>query len=220
MQTMAFAEKTDPFELKRKQMVEGQIERRGIKDKQVLDAMRNVPRHLFVPEKLQSQAYDDFPLTIGFGQTISQPYIVAYMLEVAKLTPNDRVLEIGTGSGYQTAILAEIAKEIYSMEIVKELAESSQKLLNDLGYRNVFITHGDGYRGWAEHAPFDTIIVTAAAQEIPEKLVEQLKIGGRMVVPIGSFFQELYLITKTPQGFEKRQLLPVQFVPMIKPKEN
>ncbi len=203
MQTMAFAEKTDPFELKRKQMVEGQIERRGIKDKQVLDAMRNVPRHLFVPEKLQSQ-----------------PYIVAYMLEVAKLTPNDRVLEIGTGSGYQTAILAEIAKEIYSMEIVKELAESSQKLLNDLGYRNVFITHGDGYRGWAEHAPFDTIIVTAAAQEIPEKLVEQLKIGGRMVVPIGSFFQELYLITKTPQGFEKRQLLPVQFVPMIKPKEN
>ncbi len=217
---MTFAETTDPFELKRKQMVEDQIERRGITSKQVLDSLRGVPRHLFVPEKLQSHAYDDYPLAIGFGQTISQPYIVAYMTEAANLKAGDRVLEIGTGSGYQAAILAEIVKEVYSVEIVKELAESSQKRLTNLGYRNIFIKHGDGYQGWLEHAPFDAIIVTAAPQEIPPKLVEQLEAGGRMVIPVGSFFQELYLITKTSQGFEKRQLLPVQFVPMIQSKER
>lgn len=219
-QRVASADDNDPFFSKRKQMVDEQIKKRGIRDEKVLMAMQKTKRHLFVPEKFQQLSYEDHPLAIGFGQTISQPYIVAYMTEAAQLQPGDRALEIGTGSGYQAAILAEIAQEVYSIEIVKELAEASQQKLKNLGYKNIFIKHGDGYQGWKENAPFDAIIVTAAPEEIPQKLVEQLKIGGRMIVPIGSFFQELYLITRTAQGIEKKQLLPVQFVPMIKQKGN
>ncbi len=214
------AQTDDSFSSLRQKMVVDQIASRGIKDSKVLDAMRKVPRHLFVPENQQSAAYEDYPLPIGQGQTISQPYIVAYMTEAARLTPNDKVLEIGTGSGYQAAILAEIVKEGYSIEILKPLADSASEMLRNLGYKNITVICGDGYEGLKEQAPFDAIIVTAAPPEIPSKLVEQLKVGGRMVIPVGSFFQELYLLTKTETGINKQQLLPVRFVPMIKGKET
>ena len=207
----------EAFTLKRQKMVKEQIEGRGITNQRVLEVMRKVPRHLFVPASLQNLAYDDSPLPIGQGQTISQPYIVAYMTEAAKISPQDRVLEVGTGSGYQAAVLGELAKEVYTIEIVKPLAESARLLLEKSGYKNVKVKWGDGYQGWKEQAPFDAIIVTAAPAEVPEELVKQLKIGGRMVVPIGGFFQELYLITKTKTGIKKETLLPVRFVPMVKP---
>ena len=211
------ASEEETFALNRQRMVDRQIERRGITDKRVLDAMRKIKRHLFVPAHLRNIAYEDKPLPIGRGQTISQPYIVAYMTEAAKVGPNDRILEIGTGSGYQAAVLAEMAKEVYTIEILQPLAESASLLLKELGYKNVKVKWGDGYQGWREYAPFDAIIVTAAPSEIPGELIKQLKIGGRMVIPIGSFFQELYLITKTESGFKKEALLPVAFVPMVHP---
>jgi protein-L-isoaspartate(D-aspartate) O-methyltransferase len=203
----------------RQQMVREQIESRGVKDGRVLEALRKVQRHLFVPAPWQNSAYDDRPLPIGHGQTISQPYIVAYMTEAVKINPGDRVLEIGTGSGYQAAVLGELAQEVYSIEIVKPLAESARLLLEKMGYKNIKVRWGDGYQGWKEQAPFDAIIVTAAPSEIPGELVKQLKTGGRMVVPMGGFFQELYLITKTESGIKKETLLPVRFVPMIHPAE-
>ena len=210
------AEEQDHFHLKRKKMVEDQIIKRGVSDPRVIEVMRKISRHLFVPQESWDYAYDDHPLEIGYGQTISQPYIVAYMTEVAGLKPTDRVLEIGTGSGYQAAVLAEIVKEVYTIEIVEELAASAHDRLKRLGYKNIFVKYGDGYQGWEEHAPYDAIIVTAAPNDIPQKLLEQLKVGGHMVIPIGSFFQELYLITRTEKGVEKTTLLPVRFVPMVK----
>ena len=206
----------DIFKKQRLNMVEHQIHRRGVSDIRVLDAMRKVKRHEFVPGISQIFAYDDRPQSIGHGQTISQPYIVGYMTEAARLKNSDKVLESGTGSGYQAAILAEIAKEVYSIEIIPELAEKAEKRLQVMGYKNIFVKCGDGYQGWPEHAPFNAIIVTAAPEEIPERLVEQLAVGGRMVIPVGSAEQELYIITKTNQGIEQRSVFPVRFVPMVK----
>lgn len=197
-------------------MVDEQIVARNIKDERVIKAMRHVPRHLFVPEHAAKLSYGDHPVPIGYNQTISQPYVVAYMTEVAQLSGEEKVLEIGTGSGYQAAILAELSKEVYTIEIIKQLAQSADQTLKTLGYTNIHVKHGDGYQGWKEHAPYDVIIVTAAPPEVPEKLVEQLAIGGRMVVPVGSFEQELYLITKTRTGVHTKPLLPVRFVPMVK----
>jgi len=195
-------------------MVREQIEARGVKDSLVLAAMRKVPRHLFVPERYRGEAYADHPLPIGHGQTISQPYIVAYMTEALGLKGNEKVLEIGTGSGYQAAVLAEIVDSVFTIEIIPELARSAEQRLKNLGYRNVFVRCGDGYKGWPEHAPFDAIIVTAAPDHIPQPLVNQLKGGGRMVIPVGSMFQELVLVVKRKEGIEKHPLLPVRFVPM------
>lgn len=208
------------FAAKREQMVEGQIARRGVRDKKVLEAMRKVKRHLFVPEGLRASAYQDSPLPIGHNQTISQPYIVAYMTEALRLGPDDRVLEIGTGSGYQAAVLAEIVKEVYSIEILKPLAGSARSRLEGMGYENIEIKWGDGYKGWPEFAPYDAVIVTAAPPQVPEELKSELKIGGRMVVPVGSYFQELYLITRTDSGFIEKRLMPVRFVPMVKGEEK
>jgi protein-L-isoaspartate(D-aspartate) O-methyltransferase len=204
----------------RQNMVAQQIESRGINDKRVLEAMRKVKRHLFVPPNHSHAAYDDRPLPIGYGQTISQPYIVAYMTQAAKINSNDRVLEIGTGSGYQAAILGEIAKEVYTIEILKPLAESARQRLERMGYNNIKVKEGDGYKGWSHYAPYDCIIVTAAPQEPPPELLKQLKVGGRMVIPVGSFSQELYLITKAHKGIKKQTLLPVVFVPMVHPSNS
>ena len=213
--------------IERARMVDRQIEARTIKDPNVLSAMRTVPRHAFVRSTEQRYAYNDNPLPIDYEQTISQPYIVAFMTEVLKLTRNSKVLEIGTGSGYQAAVCAEIAQQVYSIEIVEELAKSAKKLLKELGYRNVFAKAGDGYFGWPEHAPFDAIIGTAAAGRIPEPLIEQLKPGGRMILPYGSprGFQYLVLLTKDKDGnVRKRNVMPVRFVPMTgevqKPEEE
>jgi len=205
----------DPFAQKRYQMVERQIQWRGIKDTLVLKAMRNVPRHLFVPDYIQDQAYMDSPLPIGEGQTISQPYIVAFMTEALQLKGGEKVLEIGTGSGYQAAVLAEIARQVYTIEIVPSLGLRAQQLLKKLGYKNIYVTIGDGYQGLPEQAPFDAVIVTAAPGHIPQPLADQLKKGGRMIIPVGDFHQELMLITKKPDGTVKKQsVLPVRFVPM------
>jgi len=213
--TTPTSQSEDFFMTQRQKMVDEQIIRRGVDDESVIKAMRKVERHLFVPQHERLMAYGDHPLPIGFDQTISQPYIVAYMTQMARLTPEDKVLEIGTGSGYQAAILAEIVKEVYTIEIVKGLAETAEQRLKDMGYKNIFVKLGDGYEGWPEHAPYDAIIVTAAPDEVPQKLVEQLSVGGRMVVPLGSVFQELYLITKTKEGIIKKSLIPVRFVPMV-----
>jgi len=199
-------------------MVIEQIRSRGVTDKQVLNAMLKVKRHLFVPKDLRDYAYNDNPLSIGYNQTISQPFIVGSMTSAIGLKKTDKVLEIGTGSGYQAAILAELVKEVYTIEIVKELAQSAQERLAEIGYTNIHVKHGDGFKGWVEHAPFDAIIVTAAPKDIPPLLIDQLEIGGKMVIPVGSTFQELYLITKTKEGFTKDKLYPVRFVPMIKGK--
>jgi len=204
----------DFFAKLREQMVEEQIRQRGVKDELVLQAMRKVPRHKFVPMELQSMAYNDYPLPIGEGQTISQPYIVAFMTESLGLKGGEKVLEVGTGSGYQAAILAEIAKEVYTIEIIESLAEQAKKRLKEMGYKNIFVKHGDGYLGWPEHAPFDAIIVTAAPKEVPPPLIEQLKVGGRLVIPLGEQYQELVLIEKTKKGIKRKPLLPVRFVPM------
>ncbi len=209
----------DDFDLQRGRMVKEQLESRGIRDEAVLSAMRKVERHLFVPSDLVDFAYADRPLPIGHDQTISQPYIVAYMTEAAKLKPGDRVLEIGTGSGYQAAVLAEIVSKVYSVEILEPLAVSAEKRLKSLGYDNVCVKLGDGYKGWEEFAPYEAIIVTAAPPKIPEKLLEQLAIGGRAVMPVGSIYQELYLITRTEGGYNRETLLPVRFVPMVHDKD-
>ncbi|MFN2443690.1 MAG: protein-L-isoaspartate(D-aspartate) O-methyltransferase, partial [Thermoanaerobaculia bacterium] len=181
----------DPFVRARQQMVSDQLVARGIGDPDVLEAMRKVPRHRFVPQEVAAQAYEDQPLPIGFDQTISQPFIVAYMTQALDLVPSDRVLEIGSGSGYQAAILAEIVNEVFTIEIVPELAERSRSSLEQLGYGNVMVREGDGYRGWPERAPFDGIIVTAAPTYIPKTLIDQLAINGRLIIPVGDWYQEL-----------------------------
>ena len=201
----------------RARMVAWQIRSRDVNDPNVLKAMRIVPRHAFVRPGEQRYAYADSPLPIGYDQTISQPYIVGFMTEALKLDPNSKVLEIGTGSGYQAAVCAEIAKEVYTIEIVEELAEISKKRLKELGYPNVFVRAGDGFFGWPEHAPFDAIIGTAAAGRIPEPLIEQLKPTGRMILPVGGprDFQYLVLITKDEKGnLVEKKVMPVRFVPM------
>jgi len=196
-------------------MVDVQIQARGIKDGKVLQAMRKVPRHAFVPDELKPYAYADEPLPIGEGQTISQPYIVAYMTEALEATGGEKVLEVGTGSGYQTAVLAEIVKEVYTIEIVGTLSSRAQELLQRLGYTNIHFKIGDGTYGWQEMAPFDAIMVTAAPPRVPKRLQEQLDFSGKMIIPIGEGFQELFLITREKKGFKKKRLLPVRFVPLI-----
>ena len=205
------------LEARRADMINSQLRARGINDPRVLDAMRKVPRHLFVPEAVRWRAYDDSPLPIGHDQTISQPYIVAYMSEALELRPTDRVLEIGTGSGYQAAILGELAKEVYTIEIVPELAEQARAALERSGYRNVHVRQGNGYLGWPEAAPFDRIIVTAAPDEVPLALVDQLAMDGIMVVPVGGVYddQVMKIIRKTDKGVVTRETLPVRFVPMV-----
>jgi protein-L-isoaspartate(D-aspartate) O-methyltransferase len=208
---------SDPYAALRKRMVTEQIQRRGVRDPRVIQAMTSVPRHLFVPEGLRGRAYDDTPLPIGQGQTISQPYIVAFMTEAARLRPEDRALEIGTGSGYQAAILASIVREVFTIEIHQDLARTAGERLAEAGYRNVTVRHGDGYFGWPEHAPFDAIVVTAAPEAVPQPLLDQLKQGGRLVIPVdrdGAGAQDLVRYTRTETGFERETLLPVRFVPM------
>jgi protein-L-isoaspartate(D-aspartate) O-methyltransferase len=202
------------YDKMRLSMVEEQIERRGISDEKVLEAMRQVPRHEFVPDHLKKYAYADEPLPIGEDQTISQPYIVAYMTESLHLKESDKVLEIGTGSGYQAAVLAEIVDTVYTIEIVDILAKSASKTLERLEYENIFVKGGDGYKGWPDHAPFDAIIITAAPTKVPQPLLEQLKMGGRMILPLGDYSQELVLIEKRADGYDEQKLLPVRFVPM------
>jgi protein-L-isoaspartate(D-aspartate) O-methyltransferase len=204
----------EDFRTMREKMVETQIRARGVKDPRVLSAMLKVERHLFVPAESQASAYDDHPLPIGEGQTISQPYIVALMTELLELKGDEKVLEVGTGSGYQAAILGELAREVYSIEIIEKLAASARDLLLRLGYKNIFVKAGDGYLGWPEVAPFDGIIVTCAPDHIPQPLLDQLKEGGRMVVPVGSYSQELVKITKRFGRIEKTNVIPVMFVPM------
>ncbi len=206
------------YSARRNRMVDEQIVRRGIRDDLVVSAMRKVPRHLFVEEKYRQNAYTDAPQPIGEGQTISQPYIVASMTEHLKLNNKTSVLEIGTGCGYQTAILAEIAEKVYSIERVESLHKIAEQNLSRLGYENVICRHGDGSEGWKEYAPFDCIIVTAVAKDVPNTLIKQLKLGGRMVIPMEvghSGRQELQLIVRTEDGFNQAMLYEVRFVPLL-----
>jgi protein-L-isoaspartate(D-aspartate) O-methyltransferase len=208
-------ERQDPeWPARREQMVRNQIEARGVKDASVLESMRTVPRHLFVPEDFREAAYHDSPLPIGEGQTISQPYIVALMTELLEVGAGSKVLEIGTGSGYQAAVLAEMGVEVFSIEIRQGLCEHSRGVLAGLGYELVHVRCGDGYGGWPEQAPFDGIIVTAAPDRIPDPLVDQLADGARMVIPVGEFYQELKVINRSGTDFEERSVIPVRFVPM------
>ena len=202
------------FKAMREKMVESQIKSRGVRDPRILSAMLKVERHLFVPKELQNSAYSDQPLPIGEGQTISQPYIVALMTELLELKGGERVLEVGTGSGYQAAILAELAAEVYTIEIVEKLASSAQKVLLELGYQNIKVKAGDGYLGWPEAAPFDAIIITCAPDHVPKPLLDQLKEGGRMVVPVGTYSQDLKKIVKKSGKIETTDITPVIFVPM------
>lgn len=202
------------FKLQRENMVKTQIEARGIKDERVLEAMRKIERHKFVPQGLERLAYEDDPLPIGEGQTISQPYIVALMTELLKLKGDEKILEIGTGSGYQAAILAELVKEVYTIEILSGLASKAEKLLQEMGYKNIKVKIGDGYLGWPEFAPFDAIIVTCAPEEIPQPLIEQLAEGGRLVIPVGEGYQELKLLMKNQDKIQEHNIIPVIFVPM------
>jgi protein-L-isoaspartate(D-aspartate) O-methyltransferase len=211
----------DAYEKQRLAMVRDHIEARGVRDPGVLRVMRDTPRHLFVPESWRGRAYADSPLPIGNGQTISQPYIVALMTELLEPGPATTVLEIGTGSGYQAAVLSPLVKEVYTIEIVHELAKSSAALLVKLGYENVTVRQGDGYKGWPEKAPFDRIILTAAPPQLPQALVDQLKPGGKLVAPIGGqgFNQELVVVDKSADGrIKRRPVIPVIFVPMVKGK--
>jgi protein-L-isoaspartate(D-aspartate) O-methyltransferase len=200
----------------RETMVREQIAERGVRDRRTLEAMRSVPRHFFVPASFRRYAYADAPLPIGHGQTISQPYIVAFMTEALELKPADRVLEIGTGSGYQAAVLARVCSEVYSIEIVEPLATEAAARLKRLGYTSVHLRTGNGYHGWPEAAPFDAIIVTAAPDELPEVLLEQLAVGGRMVAPVGRGEQVLVRIRRTQGDYKRENLLPVRFVPMVR----
>lgn len=196
-------------------MVKQQLRGRDIRDSQVLQAMQTVPRHEFVPENQRRHAYSDGPLPIGHGQTISQPYIVALMTQLARPKPDSRALDVGTGSGYQAAVLAEIVQQVYSIEIVSELADRSRELLKRLGYKNIDVRSGDGYCGWFEHAPFDLIMVAAAADHVPQPLIDQLAPGGRLLIPLGKFGQELTVVVKNADGSTQRQsVVPVAFVPM------
>ncbi|MBL50823.1 MAG: protein-L-isoaspartate O-methyltransferase [Candidatus Marinimicrobia bacterium] len=213
------SQQTNNFEIQRKKMVEDQIQKRGVRDRSVLSAMARVEREKFVPEQFRDMAYSDGPLPIGYKQTISQPYIVAYMTEKLQVDSNHKVLEIGTGSGYQAAILGELSDKVFTIEIIPELGKSSIDILQKLNYNNIFVRIGDGYKGWPEEAPFDRIIVTAAPGKIPEKLVEQLANGGQMIIPVGEsvFSQYLWIIKKDNKGnIGKEKILPVRFVPMVK----
>lgn len=205
----------DRFEQQRERMVEQQIVNRGIEHGPTIEAMRTVPRHLFVPEAQKRNAYNDSPLPIGHGQTISQPYIVAYMTEVIQPEPDYRVLEIGAGSGYHAAVISKTVEEVYTIEIIPELGETARERLERLGFDNVEVKIADGYYGWEEYAPFDAIVVTAAAEHIPPPLVEQLKDGGKMIIPVGSpfFTQQLTLVEKRGEDITTRNLMPVRFVP-------
>ena len=201
----------------RQRMVEQQLKPRGIKEERVLAAMAKVPREEFIPVDVRADAYEDGPLPIGYDQTISQPYVVAFMTEQLRPKPSDRVLEIGSGSGYQAAILAELVGEVYTIEIVEPLAKSAEATLQRLGYKNVHIKAGDGYNGWPEEAPFDAVIVTCAPEKVPQPLVDQLKDGGRMVIPVGErFAQQLYLLEKKNGQLKESVTLPVRFVPMLR----
>ncbi len=204
----------EEFARLRERMVREQLQARDIRDQQVLDAMLKVPRHEFVPRDFIRSAYTDGALPLKMGQTISQPYIVAYMTQALELKGTERVLEIGTGSGYQAAVLAEIAAEVYTIEILPQLQEEATAVLDRLGYRNIHFRTGDGYVGWAEYAPFDCIIVTAAPEEVPQPLIDQLKIGGRLIVPVGVMSQDLVLIEKEKSGITRHSMIPVRFVPM------
>jgi protein-L-isoaspartate(D-aspartate) O-methyltransferase len=197
-------------------MVAEQIRARGVSDPRVLDAMTRVPRHLFIPEHDRGEAHEDRPVSIGFGQTISQPYIVGYMTEALRVDVSHRVLEIGTGCGYQTAVLAELAREVYSIELIDALADAARRTLDDLGYTNVHLRTGDGYAGWPEHAPYDRILGAAAAESVPPALVEQLVDGGILVIPVGTTDQELQILQKRGDSTHTLGTLPVRFVPMIR----
>lgn len=207
------ANREDQYAALRQAMVIAQLAGRDVNDRDVLDAMRTVPRHLFVPEKYRDEAYRDHPLPIGEGQTISQPYIVGIMTQLMEIDSTSKVLEIGTGSGYQAAVLAEICDSVFSIEIVEPLAKRAEYLLDSMGYR-IKVRCGDGYGGWDEHAPYDGIIVTAAAPKIPQPLIDQLKVGGRLVIPVGDYSQDLMVITKTEDGIAKNNIFGVRFVPM------
>jgi protein-L-isoaspartate(D-aspartate) O-methyltransferase len=208
------AEDSGDFARLRERMVEQQIRARDITDARVLAAMLKVPRHEFVPRRALGSAYEDGALPLALGQTVSQPYIVAFMTQALACKGSERVLEIGTGSGYQAAVLAELASEVYTIEILPELAERARTVLQTLGYRNIHFRTGDGYQGWPEAAPFDAIVVTAAPDHIPPPLVDQLKPGGRMILPVGHFEQELVIIEKDESGTRRRSTIPVRFVPM------
>ncbi|HSH51213.1 MAG TPA: protein-L-isoaspartate(D-aspartate) O-methyltransferase [Bacteroidales bacterium] len=208
---------SDKYEKVRQRMVRDQVVARGIKNQKVIQAMLNVPRHLFVPVNYERMAYEDRPLPIGAGQTISQPYIVALMTETLDLNKNMKVLEIGTGSGYQSAILSKIVNEVYTIEIIESLGTKAGELLSRLDYNNIYLKIGDGYKGWPEKAPFDAIIVTCAPTDIPQPLIEQLKEGGRMIIPLGgSIVQELALLEKKKNKMKKKIVAPVRFVPMVR----
>lgn len=209
-------EKVVDRQVERQTMVHSQIELRGVKDLRVLEAMRKIPRERYMPDAVDYLAYADQPTPIGYEQTISQPYIVARMTELLQVEPNHKVLEIGTGSGYQAAVLAEIGVELYTMEIVCELAEQAEKVLKSEGYTRAHVICGDGYKGWPEHAPFDRIIVTAAPPEVPQALLEQLKEGGIMVVPVGDENQDLQVIVKRNGKIDVEKVIPVRFVPMVR----
>ena len=211
---VALQRSAQDLETDRRRMVEEQLRGRDIRQPRVLDAMRKVPRHLFVPESVRPRAYDDSPLPIGFDQTISQPYIVAFMTQALNVESSHRVLEIGTGSGYQAAVLSLLAGRVYTIEIVAPLAARARATLADLGYRNVEVRTGNGYLGWPEHAPYDRIMVTAAPDQVPPVLVQQLKIGGLMAIPVGTVTQQLQILRRTPTGMETLSTLPVRFVPM------
>ncbi len=205
------------FSRMRESMVETQLRRRDIQDEKVLAAMHKVPRHLFVPQDMRRHAYNDEPLPIGEGQTISQPYIVAYMTQALRPGIHHRVLEVGTGSGYQTAILAELVREVCTVELLPSLSQRAERILGELGYSNIRFKVGDGALGWEEHAPYEGIIVTAAPGKVPEALQAQLQVGACLVIPVGVAFQDLLLVTRRKNRFVRKKLLPVRFVPLIRP---
>ena len=206
-------EESQDFKKQRQALVE-QLKAEGITSSEVLQAMLKVPRHEFVPPSHRHYSYQNRPLPIGHDQTISQPFIVGYMTQAASIASGEKVLEIGTGSGYQAAVLAELAGQVYTIEIIPELAEGAKSVLHKLGYKNVHVKTGNGYEGWPEHAPFDAIVVTAAPDKVPQKLVDQLALRGKMVIPVGTTFQEMVIITRDESGVVERRTIPVRFVPM------